>query len=309
MTPNLFLATQKVFSPHKWFKNSRVERPTRRTEHWDHPVPGVYEYIPGRGWYLVATLKDAPTDLSEVPPEGAPISPFQIKNSKEMIKMTPPVPVKYSKVLKRYLLAPDYEMRKKHGKIQDDRGKQVEVGFFQLDDGVAWVQAWDEEGEFIPGPYKLWCIDARTHQFRHMLKGDDPEYVRSHPNSRANSRTNSFEREPDERRRSRSQESRSTQYRTGPGSTRDGPSVPSSRATSIKGLTPSNPSSKPTSQANSRRTSPTRGQRSPGLRMEEAKAALREVAQERAAAEKARAASAENVQRGRSDAHLAAPAT
>lgn len=298
MSPNLFVATQTLFSPHKWFRNNKAERPTRRTERWELPVPGIYEYIPGRGWYIVATIKDASANVPELDPkEGGPVTSVD-----EVIKMPSPVPVRYSKVLKRYMLDPDYRMRKKYGTIPDSRGKLSQVGFFQLDDGVAWVNCWDAKGEFIPGPYKLWCIDAKNDQFRHMLRGDDPEYQRSQANSRVNSRANSFDQELAGRR---SQESRSTQYRSGPGSTRDGPSVPSTRANSVQGLTSSNPTSKPSSQVNSRRGSPTRGQRSPRLPLDEAKAALSKVAQERAAKERLRADADSPEQRGRSEVRVA----
>jgi len=281
MTPNLFVATQKVFQPHRWFKNrSSNERPQRRTEHWESPIPGVYEYIPGRGWYLVATYKNGGTEKSAVETitEGGSVGSVP-DHLKETIKMTPPVPVRYSKVLKKYLLGPDYEMRKKYGTIEDYRGKSVQVGFFKLDDEVAWVNCWDEEGEFIPGPYKLWCIDARTNKFRHMLRGDDPEYQRSQSNSRAVSRANSPERpNPNGSRRS-SQESRSTQYRP-TGSIRDGSSKASTRANSYVG-------SASTSQANSRRNSFTRGQRSPRIVLDEVGPALRKAALEQAVTDRA----------------------
>ncbi|KAF2736563.1 hypothetical protein EJ04DRAFT_432889 [Polyplosphaeria fusca] len=262
MTPNLFVATQTLFSPHKWFKSQKTPRSTRRTEHWDSPVPGIYEYIPGRGWYLVATDKEPMVDSVINPIQDQP-------NEKETIKMTPPVAVKYSKVLKRYFLAPDYEMRKKHGKVPGSTGKSVDAGFFQLDDGIAWVHCWDSHGQFIPGPYKLWCIDDRTGDFRHMLKGDDPNYITS--------RTNSFESEPG---RPRSQESRSTQYRSAPGSTFDGASYPSTRANSIRNYRTSASTSNPNSQPGSRRPSP---KRSPSLPLAEASSKLRQVAAEQAA--------------------------
>ncbi|KAF2264789.1 hypothetical protein CC78DRAFT_220150 [Lojkania enalia] len=268
MTPNLLIATQTLFSPHKWFKSQRTPRSSRRTEHWDSPVPGLYEYIPGRGWYLVATDKEAPNESDTVDHAMSEKKPEE----RETIRMTPPVPVKYSKVLKRYFLAPDYQMRKQHGKIKDpDTGKLTEAGFFQLDDGIGWVQCWDEHGEFIPGPYKIWCIDQHTGKFRHMVKGDDPEYIHS--------RTNSFDREPSARRRS--QDSRSTQYRSGPGSTRDGPSCPSTRANSIRNLAISAPTSHPGSQPNSRRPSP---KRSPSFPMQEVSTKLRQEQAARARA-------------------------
>jgi hypothetical protein len=296
MTPNLLVATQTLFSPHKWFKRQQSERPTRKTEHWDSPVPGHYEYIPGRGWYLVATDKDASSNV-DLATDGGPVGTLPMKStkSKDMIRMAQPVAVKYSKVLKRYLLDPDYRIRKRHGEIKDSRGRSVQVGFFRLDDGIAWVQCWDANGEFIPGPYKLWCVDAATEKFRHMLRKDDPDYAPS----RANSRQNSFDRDPSTGRRS--QDSRSTQYRaSGPATPRDGPTAPSSRANSIRGLTPSVPSSQPGSQANSRansrRVSP---QRSHSLPLEEAKAALRAMAKAQAAAVQRSAGSEQSMSRGR----------
>jgi hypothetical protein len=277
MTPNLFVATQTLFSPHKWFKPSQKgARPKRKTEHWDSPVAGIYEYIPGRGWYLVATDK-TPTDQSSTnvqTPEKKPAPEHTDDTAtRETVKMHQPVQVKYSKVLKRYLLAPDYDMRKRHGKVQGSHGKSYEAGFFRLDDGTAWVECWDEEGVFIPGPYKLWCLDQTTGNFRHMLKGDDPSYVRS--------RANSIESRPGSRR---SQDSRSTQFRSGPGSTRDGPSCPSTRANSIKQLPPTAPTSKPGSHTGSRRGSP---KRSPSIPLEEAKERLKAMAAEQAARSRA----------------------
>ncbi|KAF2438331.1 hypothetical protein P171DRAFT_158749 [Karstenula rhodostoma CBS 690.94] len=285
MTPNLFVATQKVFQPRKWFKK-QIEKPQRRTEHWESPVPGVYEYIPGRGWYLVARDKEhGESDATEIASkEGGPVGGAVSRTPKETVPVSSPVPVRYSKVLKKYLLNPDYEVRKKHGTMENAKGRMVQGGFFQLDDGVAWVNCWDEEGEFIPGPYKLWCIDKGNDRFRHMLKADDPEYQRSHPNSRAGSRKNSLEREAGSRRNS--QDSRSTQYRPGPGSTHDGPSVPSSRANSVRNFTPSDPTSKSGSRTNSRRNSPTRGSRSPRILLDDANPALRELAMSQAAKER-----------------------
>jgi len=287
MTPNLFVATQTLFKPKKWFRKDKAERPSRKTEHWESPIPGAYEYIPGRGWYLIATYKKTTSTAEVESNEGGPVATMEEKSHEHMIKMIPPTPVRYSKVLKRYLLSPDYDLRKKYGDIENSRGKMVQVGFFQLDDRVAWVNCWDAEGEFIPGPYKLWCVDVRTQKFRHMKKCDDPTYQRSQANSLANSRQNSIDaRDADHH----SQDSRSTEFRSGHGSTRDGASCPSTRANSVHGLTPSNPASRAASQVNSRRSSPTRGQRSPRLPFDEAKAALSIVAQERAALERSRGA-------------------
>lgn len=232
MTPNLFLATQTLFSPHKWFRNQpKPSKPVRRTEHWDLPVPGTYEYIPGRGWYLIATDKRLEDSKA---PQGAEVP---------TVKLHQPVQVKYSKVLKRYLLAPDYEMRKREGRVMNENAARKEhAGFFQLDDGVAWVKAWDADGEFIPGPYKLWIPDPKTGHFRHMLKTDNPEYAERIANSRRSSL---------DPKRPGSQDSRSTQYNPSTGGTK---SNPSTRANSYRGQ-----NSNPTSTPNTRPSSPNSG--------------------------------------------------
>lgn len=268
MTPNLFLATQKVFSPHKWFKASKSERPTRRTEEWTTPVPGQYEYIPGRGWYLIATLKDAPTNTSGLKAaEGGPVFPAKASQPKDYVMLEQHIKVHYSRFLRRNILEPEYKMRKKQGMIKNENGKLVERSFFKLDDGVTWVQCYDAEGNFVAGGdkgYQRWVIDSQTKQFRHMLKRDDPHYIRS--------RNNSSERDPD----SHSQDSMSSVFRTGPGSMRDGLSVPSTRANSIR-LSSSKPASRPPSLRPSRQNSP---RRNDSIALEEAKAALRRMARE-----------------------------
>ncbi|KAK7558694.1 hypothetical protein IWX50DRAFT_548426, partial [Phyllosticta citricarpa] len=155
MAPNLFVATQTLFTPRRWFSRRRPERSIRESEYWTSPVPGIYEHIPGRGWYLVRPDE----------PDGSRGTRFE-----------KPRPVKYSRVLRRYLFESEYERRKLPGEIKDKNGKLREVGFFQLDDGVGWVNCWNHHGEFMPGPYERWCIDERTERFRPMLKGDDPAW-------------------------------------------------------------------------------------------------------------------------------------
>lgn len=305
MSPNLFLATQKLFSPHKWFRNSNSqERSVRKTEHWAEPKPGLYEYIPGRGWYLIAKLKEAAHDIPETTAEGGPVQAPQ-EPPKEYEKLARPISAHWSRVLKRYMLEDDYKARKKYGAIQNERGRNVEVGFFRLDDGVAWVQCWDQEGTFIPGPYKLWCISQRTGQFRHMLKGDDPKFAGSRNNSRSNSRNPSFERNAE----SQSQDSRSTEFyisASQAGSNRDGSSVPGTRPNSIR-MTPSHSTSTTHSQPASRRSSP---RRNGSIEYEKEKAAMRQMARDHrealvAAANESRTSSktaVEQIERGRSDA-------
>jgi hypothetical protein len=271
MTPNLLLATQKVFQPHKWFRAPKSDRPTRVTEYWSTPEPGQYEYIPGRGWYMIAKVKKPSVDSVESQSmEGGPVLPSTSSKTREFEKLPLPIPVHRSRVLGRYLLDDDYKSRKKTTHIKDERGKRIQAGFFRLDNGVAWVHCWDQDGIFIPGGktgYKLWCIDTATNDFRHMRKGDDPAFIRSrHPSPE-------HERDPD----SHSQESVSTTLRSRPGSTRDGLSVPSTRASSIRGGGPFSPTSTPSSRTQSRRSSPLRNNSIP---FEEAKAALRRMAKE-----------------------------
>ncbi|KAI8931915.1 hypothetical protein NX059_010817 [Plenodomus lindquistii] len=303
MTPNLLVVTQKAFSPHKWFKRSNSQRAQRVIEEWSTPVPGRYEHIPGRGWYLIATLKDAAAHgLDVTSSDGGPVLPTKSNLPKEYVKLEQPIQVHKSKVLTgRWFLDPDYKMRKKLGLIKNDQGKQIEVGFFKLDDGT-WVNCWDHEGNFIPGDpkirgYRRWCIDAQTQQFRPMLKRDDPNFVRS--------RQNSQEREQD----THSQDSMSHILGSRPNSTRNGPSVSSTRASSIR-FGPSAPSSKPPSQRPSRANSPMRNNSIP---LEEAKIALRRMAKEQEDAVAAIAAArvrtiskdrVEQIERGRSTARV-----
>lgn len=300
MTPNLFLATQKVLSPHKWFRTPKTERPTRKIVYWSAPVPGQYEYIPGRGWYLIATLKETTTETIHLKSsDGGAVASTESSDPEEFVKLSKPIQAHRSQVLGRYLLEEEYKSRKQYGNIRNERGKQVSVGFFQLDDKVCWVQCWDENGQFIAkSEYKRWCIDAETKQFRHLRKGDDPSYVPS--------RNASHERDAD----SRSQQSASTGYQRGPASSRDGRSNPSTRASSIRGPL-SNTTSPLSSQAPSRRDSPRRNDSIP---LEEAKAALRRMAKEQEAAVAAVAAArsrtnskevVERVERGRTMTRIA----
>ncbi|KAI4615556.1 uncharacterized protein J4E87_009014 [Alternaria ethzedia] len=264
MAPNLFIATQKAFAPHKWFKSNKAEQSSKVVEEWTSPVPGQYESIPGRGWFLIATLKD------DSKPEGHPSSYIKSSTGRVYVPLDRPVPLKYSHAIGRYFLEPEFNKRKKTVMIKNDKGKEVQAGFFRVDD-VAWVKCWDEHDTFIPGNangaagYQRWVFDQQTQQFRHMIKRDDPNYVRSRKNSPARDADN------------RSQESVSTEYRTSrPGSTKNGFSVASTRANSFR-YQPPTPTSNPTSQRPSRQSSP---KRSDSIPLEEAKIALRRLARE-----------------------------
>ena len=292
MAPNLFVATQKAFLPHKWFKSNKAEQASRVIEDWSSPVPGRYESIPGRGWFLIATLKDQPKIESTSDPSTKP------SRSKEYVTLEKPIPLKYSHAIGRYFLEPEFYARKKKTLIKNEKGKEIQAGFFRVDD-VAWVKCWDSDDTFIPGNangaagYQRWFLDPQTQQFRHMLKRDDPNYIRSRKNSPA--------RDGDD---TRSQESVSTEYRPSrPSSTKNGLSVASTRANSVRYMPTSNPVSNPPSQRPSRQSSP---KRSDSIPLEEAKAALRRLAKEHEEAAAALARSrtcskdrVEQIERGR----------
>ncbi|KAF1938970.1 hypothetical protein EJ02DRAFT_268805 [Clathrospora elynae] len=300
MAPNLFVATQKAFQPHKWFKSPKSEK-SRVVEEWSSPVPGRYESIPGRGWFLIATLKERTEDSPKTITEGDSAASAKPSPSKEYTTLERPVPVKYHQVAKRHFLEPEYNRRKRTLTIKDKRGKEIQAGYFRIDD-VTWIRCWDEHGTFIPGDvtggeYQRWVFDTQTQQFRHMLKRDDPNYVRSRRNS------------PDRDLDSHSQDSVSDKYRSSrPGSTKNSPSMPSSQANSIRYM-PSNTTSNPPSQLPSRQSSPKRNDSLPSL--EEAKATLRRLAREHeeaaAALTRSRTDSKEHVQqfeRGRAAARV-----
>lgn len=191
MTPNLYVAAQKLFRPHRWFSSDNRDRSRSRSrttnehEYRKYPIPGMYEYRPGRGWYLTAMDNSAKT-------------------------LDKPILIKYSRVLRRSLLQPDYDTRKTHGKIKNADGSLAdhEVGFFRLDDGIAWVNYLDKEGNFIPGPYKLWCVDGKSGYFRQMLKGDSPAWQ-----SRCSSRRGSQSSNPSEHSRVKSPSQRPSSER------------------------------------------------------------------------------------------------
>jgi hypothetical protein len=156
MTPNLFLLGKLIVTPQKWFTPRSGSKSPRKQEHWDGPIPGMYEYIPGRGWYLVA-----------VDPEHNTSTPLQL-----------PQAITYCRVLHRHLLRQDFERRRRFEHVKGERG-----GFFLLDDEITWIKAWDETGASMQGPFERWVIDSETRLFRPMTYGDVAE-VKSRQNSK-----------------------------------------------------------------------------------------------------------------------------
>ncbi|KAI9831309.1 MAG: hypothetical protein M1819_005083 [Sarea resinae] len=147
MAPNLYLLTQAVFTPSRWFSSKPQEKKTkasRRKEHWDEPVPGTYEYIPGRGWYLIARDSGEDTDRE---------------------------PVVHSKVLRRYILKSEVHDRTRWATVETTPGKRDRVRFFQLDDGVTWYKCWNAEGVMLPKPWEKWELDPKTQKFHRLEAG------------------------------------------------------------------------------------------------------------------------------------------
>lgn len=184
MSPNPFTLVKLAFSPHRWNKNSRSssQQSVKPREQWDLPVKGIYEYKPGRGWYLVEYVEDAEPSSSSI------ASTASVKASKaERL----PRHCTYAKVQGRMMFTSDYEKRRHFEYVKTGDNYQVEqCGFFRMDDGTTYVciiicsncfsdanglvqvKCWDNFGHFIPGPYQQWCIDDKTKRMRPMVKSD-----------------------------------------------------------------------------------------------------------------------------------------
>lgn len=151
MAPNLFVGVRKICTPQTWFchKPPTQRQPSvGRIEHWDSPIPGTYEYIPGQGWYLIST--DTPSSIKKRQP------------------------VSYCQITKNWVLKSDFEERSHFVVVEVSPGKRKRMGFFRLDDGITYVMCMDGKGSYIPGPWERWCLDKETKKFRRMLVGDDP---------------------------------------------------------------------------------------------------------------------------------------
>jgi len=188
MTLNLFLCARKVACPLEWCSSKpRSVRPQdqHRFEHWESPIPGIYEFIPGRSWYLVR--RDTDTD-SESESDSSSLSSTSTKSSSSRHASTSTSTsrrvskdstlgkeeVRYCRALHRYFLASELEARCRWELVVRREGaKPTRTRFFQLDDGVAWVPCWDEKGKFIHGPYRKWCLDKEMGCMRPMARADE----------------------------------------------------------------------------------------------------------------------------------------
>lgn len=183
MSPNLFLAVKTVFQPQEWFKHKDACKHSDLSsiQHRNDPVPGIYKHMPGRGWFLVATKPSASGAVGTI------------------TNVSPPRPVLYSKVLKRFLFDSDFAARTRQARISGEPKWLGKSGFFRLDDGISWVNCWDHDGEFKKGPWQRYCWDADEEKFRPMLVGDhrhgeDDEEWLARRNAKAKSRDSNTSR-------------------------------------------------------------------------------------------------------------------
>ncbi|PLB51155.1 hypothetical protein P170DRAFT_446290 [Aspergillus steynii IBT 23096] len=145
MAPNLFLCLRMALCPLYWFqRGERIQGSIHREEHWESPVPGIYKYIPGRGWHLIC------------------------KDGNEYDEKAP-VPLVYCRILHRHIFEHEMEERCQWHSVTIDGAETERFLFFRLDDGCTYVTGWDAKGKFIPGPYQKYYLDPETHTMRHIL--------------------------------------------------------------------------------------------------------------------------------------------
>lgn len=151
MSPNPVVLLINAVNVKKWFASRPApgEKSRGRFEHRDDPLPGYYEYRPGRGLLLVAADEN----------DGA--------------KLDQPIPVIYCKLLHRNLLEPEYKSRQKNGSIVDETGNKKLGTFFRLDDGFTWIYWRDQYGKLDMSPRRRkFCIDTETGKFRPLMASD-----------------------------------------------------------------------------------------------------------------------------------------
>lgn len=148
MSPNPYILLRNLFTPQRWFKPGSAS-PVGYTEHLQTPIPGNYEYKPGRGWYLVSVDNED---------ENTPRLPAQVI---------------YCRLFGRFMFQDEYESRKKFGRAKDMEGNEKIGVFFRLDDGLTWVHCWDQTGKFAPCErLQRFVVDSETGRFRIMTRAD-----------------------------------------------------------------------------------------------------------------------------------------
>ncbi|KAF2103874.1 hypothetical protein NA57DRAFT_50737 [Rhizodiscina lignyota] len=151
MSPNPYILLRNLVTPSRWFAQStpNLQKAKGRIEHWDKPLPGYYEYIPGRGWFLIAIDSDNGEKLDN------------------------PVPLTYCRILHRFMLKDDFEGRKRWGIVKDEQGVEKRGVLFRMDDGVTWIYCWNEFGVFDVSERRIpYCVDSDTKKFRIMSASD-----------------------------------------------------------------------------------------------------------------------------------------
>ncbi|KAL2222065.1 hypothetical protein M432DRAFT_587972 [Thermoascus aurantiacus ATCC 26904] len=155
MAPNPFLCLRTLCCPLYWFqRGERFDDSICVEEHWSAPVPGIYRYIPKRGWHLVR--RDDADEDEEIPQ-----------------------PTVYCRILHRYLLESEMQERCRWHTVKGKGDKPQKFLFFRLDDGYTWVAGWDAKGRFIPGPYRKWCYDKESMTMRRMTASEGADSSRS----------------------------------------------------------------------------------------------------------------------------------
>jgi hypothetical protein len=117
-----------AFSPHRWtVKRSSSKDSVKPKEQWDLPVPGIYEYKTGRGWYLTEYLENF---------ESSPGDTTGKNKTRERL----PRKVTYCQVLHRMMFTDEYEERRHWEYVKTSDSFEVEeFGFFRMDDGITYV--------------------------------------------------------------------------------------------------------------------------------------------------------------------------
>lgn len=148
MSPNPYILLRNLFAPQRWFKPTNSAS-VGYTEHLKAPIPGNYEYKPGRGWYLISVDNED---------DETPRLPAQVI---------------YCRLFGRFMFKDEYESRKKYGRAKDIEGNDKVGVFFRLDDGLTWVHCWDETGKFSPcKKLQRFVVDSETGRFRVMTRAD-----------------------------------------------------------------------------------------------------------------------------------------
>lgn len=196
MAPNLFILARNIFHPKYLLRHGRKDRikikgSISREEHWDAPVPGTYKYTPGQGWFLIR--RDDDTEQASVGSHTQiDSSCSDISSTLGSTQQSLPEPVVYNSILHRYILVSDLKRRVRRCEIpvacniaastssNSEKTKQKPTAatttatttrmqafwFLRLDDGKTWVAAWDDNDNFLPGPYLKWRYDKKKKEMK-----------------------------------------------------------------------------------------------------------------------------------------------